>query len=242
MRGVTDEAIVLGLMDYREADIIVTLFCRSHGKVAAVARGARRSRKRFGGALELFASLQVNFEQKEGLSILGETDIVTIYPGIRGEFAAIAHAGYACELVAAFMPEHHSNSRLFRLLTAYLEHLDTGAAEPSDRHFFEMNMLNILGYRPPLEGCQVCGAPLAENGCCWSAEGCYCGACSQGRQAGIMGASTIVLLLQSLKTGRFSVVRFSDEERREVECFLDACIAANLQRPLKSLSFLRLSP
>jgi DNA repair protein RecO (recombination protein O) len=192
--------------------------------------------------LEHFARLQVTFDKKEGLSNLGEADIVTIYPGIRSDFAAIAHASYACELVAAFMPEHHPNQRLYRLLTAYLARLDGGTAEPSDRHFFEMNLLNILGYRPPLESCPGCGAPLAECGCCWSADGCYCHACSRGMKMATLGASAIVLLLQALKTGQFGVVRFPERDRREVESFLDAFIAGNLHRPLKSLPFLRLSP
>jgi DNA repair protein RecO (recombination protein O) len=207
-----------------------------------LARGARSSRKRFGGALELFAGLQVSFVPKEGLSLLRETDIVTIYPGIRSTFTAIAHAGYAAELVAAFMPEHLPNQRLFRLFTAYLEHLDSGRAEQSDRHFFEMNLLNILGYRPPLESCPGCGKLLAECGCRWSGADCYCPACTADWKASTLGAAAVSLLQQSLKTGRFGLIRFPERDRLETESFLDAFIAANLPRPLKSLAFLRLYP
>jgi DNA repair protein RecO (recombination protein O) len=240
--AVTDEAIVIGLQDYREADRIVTLFCRDHGKIAALARGARSSRKRFGGALELFARLQITFAPQEGLSLLKEAEIATIYPGIRGTFAAIAHASYAAELVTAFLPEQLVNQRLFRLLTAYLEHLDRGAAVPADRHFFEINLLNILGYRPPLESCPGCGALLAERGGRWTATEVLCSSCAAGSGGMPLAAATVCRLLQSLKTGRFDLVRFTEQERLEAERFLDSFIAGNLQRPLKSLAFLRLYP
>jgi DNA repair protein RecO (recombination protein O) len=96
MKTVSDEAIVIGLMDFREADRIVSLFTREHGRISGLARGARRSVKRFGGALELFARLSVNFAQSDSLAPIRDVDAVTIYPGIRSTLAGIAHAGYAC--------------------------------------------------------------------------------------------------------------------------------------------------
>ena len=242
MRSVTDEAIVVGLMDYRESDRIVTLFTREHGKLNGIARGARKSRKRFGGALELFACLKVAFTPAEGLVPVKEVDIVTIYPGIRDTFSGIAYAGYACELVAAFMPEGLANQRAYRLLTAYLQHLDKGGFWRSDRYFFEMNLLNVLGYRPPLETCCECGALLAGRGGRFSVDRCCCEICAKGGAGKRLGGSTITNLLLSLTVGRFGKVLFADEDMAEAESFLDAYIASNLHRPLKSLAFLRLSP
>jgi DNA repair protein RecO (recombination protein O) len=242
MRTVTDEAIVIGLMDYRESDRIVTLFTREHGKISGIARSARKSRKRFGGALELFACLKVSFTPAEGLVPVKNVDIVTIYPRIRDSFSGIAHAGYACELVAAFLPEGLANGRAYRLLMAYLEHLDKGEFGRSDRYFFEMNLLNILGYRPSLEICSECGALLAEKGGRFSLERSWCSSCARDGSGKLLGASTVAVLLQALTVGRFGVVSFEGNDMAEAEGFLDACIASNLQRPLKSLAFLRLSP
>jgi len=242
MRTVAAEAIVIGLMDYRESDRIVTLFTREHGKISGIARNARKSRKRFGGALELFACLKVEIVLAEGLVPLKDADIVTIYPRIRETFGGIAHAGYACELVAAFLPEGLANGRAYRLLMAYLEHLDKGESGRSDRYFFEMNLLNILGYRPPLEECSECGALLAEKGGRFSLEKCCCASCAGDGKGKLLGASTVAALLRSLRVGRFGAVTFGEKDMAEAEGFLDACIASNLQRPLKSLAFLRLSP
>lgn len=242
MKSLTAEAVVIGLMDYREADRIVTLFTREHGKLSGIARGARKSRKRFGGALELFALLQVVYTPAEGLVTLKEADIVTIYPGIRGSFGAIAHAGYASELVAAFLPEGLANQRVYRLLNAFLLHLDAGGGSRADRYFFEMNLLNIVGIKPPLDTCCQCGAGLAATGGWFAGEYCRCERCAPDRSGKWLGASTIAALLGSLTVGRFGRVPFADKDMIEAELFLDDYISANLQRPLKSRAFLRLSP
>jgi DNA repair protein RecO (recombination protein O) len=242
MKTVSDEAIVIGLMDFREADRIVSLFTREHGRISGLARGARRSVKRFGGALELFARLSVNFAQSDSLAPIRDVDAVTIYPGIRSTLAGIAHAGYACELVSLLAPERLVNSRLFRLLTAYLDHLDKSPATASGRHFFEINLLNILGYRPPLDSCAGCGSELVSVGGFWSSrheDGIYCRRCS-GRGSFIDG-STVLLLLESMKCGRFGQIIFDQRNAQEAESFLDAFIASNISRPLKSRAFLRLS-
>lgn len=243
MKQQTDEAIVLGVMDYRETDRIVQLFTREHGRMSGLARGARKSVKRFKGAFELFAHLTVDFLPAENLAAIGSAEPITIYPGIRTALSSIAHASYAIELVAVITPERLPNRRVFRLLAAYLQHLDALPADPSERHFFEINLLNILGYRPPLESCSRCGAALAYEGGCWSPglrQGIVCARCSRGGFS--LPGSSVALLLNSLKTGRFGSIRFDPAEISAVDRFMEAYIAMHISRPLKSLAFLRLSP
>lgn len=243
MRGLADEAIVVGLMDYRETDRIIHLFTKEHGRMSGLARGAKKSVKRFGGAFELFARLSLNFIPSENLANISAAEPLTIYPGIRKAIDNIAHASYACELVSALTPERLSNKRVYRLLSTYLEHLDAAPADPSDRHFFEINLLNVLGYRPPLDSCSGCGAAVAEEGGFWSpgqVHGIFCKRCCRGGFR--IDGSSISLLLDSMKTGRFGRIRFNPEEIVEVDRFMEAFISANISRTLKSLAFLRLSP
>lgn len=242
MKTVTDQAIILGAMDYRDSDRIVTLFCREHGKLSTLARGGRKSRKRFGGALELFARIDITLSLKDGLSALGDCDILTVYPGIRADLTSITHASYACELTSTLLPENLPNQRLFRLLAAYLDHLDSGAAEPADRHFFEINLLNILGYRPPIESCSGCGELLVETGCLWGVDWCLCKACAKGLYGESLSPAAVTLLLAALQTGRIGSAGFSGTAGAEAGHFLDKFIGNLLHRPLKSLHFLRLSP
>jgi DNA repair protein RecO (recombination protein O) len=234
------EAIVLGMMDYREADKIVTLFTLEQGKIRGMARGAKRSVRRFGGALELFARLQLEIAIKEGLAQLHTADIVTVFPRIREDLVKIGQAGYACELTDALLPEGLCNPRLFRLMTAYLEHLDRSPAAPSDRRFFELNLLNVLGYRPALEQCAECAAELA-GGAWFRQDAAACGLlCSQCERGGSpVSAATVGHLRQALTTGRFGVITFSPTELDEAGRLLDSAIAAHIQRPLNALTFLR---
>jgi DNA repair protein RecO (recombination protein O) len=233
------EAVVLGMMDYRESDKIVTIFTLEHGKLKGLARGAKRSVRRFGGALELFAHLRVELGLKEGLAQLHLADIVTVFPKIRADLGKIGHAGYACELTDALMPEGMRNPRLFRLLTAYLEQLDHFPAAPSDRRFFELNLLNILGYRPELDQCTACGAELVERG--WLRNAVDAGLCCErcGRGGRPIAGATLALLRRALLTGRFGVLNFSPAGLDEAGLLLDSAIASHLQRPLHALSFLR---
>jgi DNA repair protein RecO (recombination protein O) len=243
MKIVHDDAVIIGFMDYRENDRIVTFFSREHGKISGIARGARKSVKRFGGALELFALLSIRYVPGEALVAISDVDIRTIYPRIRDSLAAIAHAGYAAELVAALAPERLPLPRVFRLLTSYLEHLDATAISPFDRHLFEVNLLNILGYRPPIECCASCGADLSLDGGIWSGrfgDGLCCRSCATAGMR--LSAATVIMLRSALATGRFGRLCQSGDDLEETDRFLHDFIAGHLQRPLKSLAFLRLSP
>ena len=83
-----------------------------------------------------------------------------------------------------------------------------------------MNLLNILGYRPPLESCSACGAAVTAVGGFWSpgrSHGIVCRRCSRG--GFWLAGSSIALLLDSFKTGRFGHIRFSPEEIGEVDRF-----------------------
>src|SRR5664279_1196589 len=106
------QAFVLSSLDYGDSDRIVSLFSLEHGRIKAFARGARKSRKRFGPALEPFARIDAQARIKEGLSSLQQADIVSIFPVIRANLERIAHALCACELVDAITPEGHPLPRL----------------------------------------------------------------------------------------------------------------------------------
>lgn len=151
MRKAETEAILLRLTDFGEADRIVTAFTLDHGKLQGIARGAKRSRKRFAGALDPFAHLKLQLQLGKSLATLLSADIIGIFPGIRYDLAKIGTAAYACELVERLTPDEEPNPRLFRLLHCYLQRLDSAPLSPSDRRFFAVNLLKILGYQPELE-------------------------------------------------------------------------------------------
>ncbi len=143
------QAVVLSALDYGETDRIVTLFTLEHGRLRAFAKSARKSRKRFGGGLEPGNRLDVTLGLKvDGLSRLERGDATSGCATTRDQLESLALTMYCCELVDALTPEGHPLPRLYRLLCALLDYLNLAAANQSDRRFFEINLLNILGYRP----------------------------------------------------------------------------------------------
>ncbi|MFA7060895.1 MAG: DNA repair protein RecO [Pedobacter sp.] len=232
------QAFVLSTLDYGDSDRIVSLFTLEHGRIKAFARGAKKSRKRFGAALETFARIEAQVRIKEGLSGIQQADINNIFPRIRTDLAGIAHALYACELVEAMTPEGHPLPRLYRLLAAYLDRLETETAVASDRRFFEINLLNILGYRPSLESCARCNIPFAESGALLQETGeLICRTCTTIGWP--LTTDGLRVLLACLGTGKFGLIVLPPEITTEIGNLLDKAVAAHAGRQLKSLDFLR---
>jgi DNA repair protein RecO (recombination protein O) len=232
------QAFVLSSLDYGDSNRIVSLFSLEHGRIKAFARGARKSRKRFGPALEPFARIDIQARIKDGLSSLQQADIISIYPCIRADLAKIAHALYACELVDAITPEGHPLPRLYRLLAAYLDRLETAAASEMDRRFFELNLLNILGYRPSLDSCARCDSPFGEAGALLQDGGeLACRFCAAGGRP--MTGITLKMLQACLGTGTFGLIAFPPEALQQAAALLDEAVTAHAGRRLKSVEFLR---
>src|SRR5512147_1565246 len=108
-------AVVLRTVDYGESDRVVTLLTRERGKVSAFARGARASRRRFGGALEPFTLLVAEARARSGSDLLGleSVSVERGFGGIRTDLARIACAGYAAELCRELVRDHEPHDELF---------------------------------------------------------------------------------------------------------------------------------
>jgi DNA repair protein RecO (recombination protein O) len=240
MERCSTEAILLGATPFAESDLIVTLLTPA-GKVRAMAHGARRSKRRFAGALETFASLRVELQHRgSGLSTLGEATVLTIHPAIRADLSRIGHAAYACELVDRFLPEGMENPRLFRLLAAYLQRLDSAPLSLADRRFFEVNLLKVCGFPLRLDSCGSCGATLDHSAAASYAASpigeILCPLCGPIRRR--ITPATILYLLQAHSTSRFDLLAADADTVAEAALLLDAAIASHLTSPLRSLSFL----
>jgi DNA repair protein RecO (recombination protein O) len=232
------QAFVLSSSDYGESDRIASLFTLEHGKIRGFARGARNSRKRFGPALETFARINLQLVRKDGLSSLRQADVITLHPGIRGNLGGIAHALYACELVDSITPEGQPLPRLYRLLMTYLERLDSGVADEADRRLFEINLLNILGYRPALENCSRCGTPF-DTSSAFIQRGAELACHFCIKSGSPITAQARQDLLSCLSTSRFGSVCFKGDGLLQAGILLDEAVSAHTGKKLKSLEFLQ---
>lgn len=158
-------AFVLRVSDFGESDRIVTLLTLLHGKVSALARGAKTSRRRFGAALGLFGYGEATLREKRGdLWILEELHSQRGFVRLGQELGRFGHASYACELCLQLCPPHAPEPLVYRLLFSLLTQLDElplsfrPAIEPL--RAFELRILDAVGLGLSLRQCATCGAEV----------------------------------------------------------------------------------
>jgi DNA repair protein RecO (recombination protein O) len=238
------EAIILRHLDYGEADRIVTFLTPAHGLVKGFARGARKSRRRFGASLEPFAQVRLHWSSPRSGDLLSlrEADLIDLRAGLRLDLTAIALAGYGCELLETLLGEGHGHREAFALLAAYLDHLAGGGAKPEARLLFELRLLQLAGYVPHLLHCSSCNETLSEPQAYFDTDrgGSLCPACAAGGPARQLGLATLGTLARCLLTPPtlFAGFRFSPQTLREGGVVTAEALRPHLLRPLKSLPFL----
>lgn len=164
MRRFEAHCVVLGHVDYGDSDRVVTLFAEGEGRLGAFAVAARKSTKRFGGALEPFTLINASLLEGRGELLRFErAEVREPFLGIRSDLGAIARASLACEWVKTLCREREAHPELFGALVDLLFRLSRGTGTPEDLLAFELSALDAGGFRPALDACVECGAPPGEG-------------------------------------------------------------------------------
>lgn len=146
---------------YGESDLIVTALTRTSGKLAAIAKGAKRSRRRFVGLLEPFAHIELRFRPRpSGLAFLVAADPIRIYRHLAADLDKFAYASYLVELTDRLSGDAEPGVDLYELLRAGLESLDHSTPTSALLRAFELHCLRVTGYALSLEQCRRCRRSL----------------------------------------------------------------------------------
>ena len=158
-------AIVLQVTAHAEADKIVTLFCRDLGKITAIAKGAKRSKKRFVNKLEPFTSLVITCRppKKGSLFFLNEAELVDAHLFLRSHYAGYVTAAFISELVRRFSGDQDGDPAVFTLLSWALEALEQPKNHAVIAVFFLLRLLDACGYQPQFSGCATCGCSIEQQ-------------------------------------------------------------------------------
>jgi len=168
-------AFLLQTMDLGENDCLLTFFTKADGKVRGVARGAKKSRKRFGGALDWFHLVKLQYRPPKSaqndLYRLDGLDVLHAASRISQNMKCFAMASYFLELVRELTQCDHPEESVFDLLYAGLSRLEMFAGQNQEDgskfedlcRFFEINLLDFLGLRPVLSACVQCEKPVPKN-------------------------------------------------------------------------------
>jgi DNA repair protein RecO (recombination protein O) len=243
-------AILIRRLDYGDHDVIATFFSLALGKVALIAKGAKKSRRRFGGVLELFSEVDITGRppRRAGLAVLQEAVLKAPFAAIRTAASRTAYASYWAELVGSWMEEQVAHPEVFALLRHVLNELDRGAAPAAALSvLFQMRFLSLSGHGPNLRECAFCrravdDLPQRELRVELERGGLACPACAGDRGEAPRIAKGPVKQLQWVAAGgleQAARMRFTPQALRESLAFLESFVPFHLGREPRSLRVLR---
>lgn len=240
------EAVVISSMDFGESDKILTFYTSSFGRLKGIAKGAKRSKKRFGINLEPFSLVRLHFFEKKEDSLVrvSSSDLINPFQGIRDDLFKIAYGSYMLELVDKLAPERARCPELFKLLTDFLGILEARGVTEDLLRVFEVRLLDDLGLRPHVSDCVICHNSLVvgtkvrfshEKG------GALCNICVKGLpmtipvSMGVLKTLEMAIKIEPLKIPRLVFSREASDESKEI---LRGFIRFHTGRELKSLEFI----
>jgi DNA repair protein RecO (recombination protein O) len=178
------EAIILRSYPLREADLLVTLFTRAEGKIHGVARSAKKSKRRFGGALEPLTYVRAFYDvrERQELSRLDACEVLDSPLATEVTYARAVALAHVAELLDELLPDHEANDAIFRLTLSVLQSLqitchseqgqspgeESASAAQHQQSFsiwmpityFDLWLTRLVGFLPELTECTVCGRNL----------------------------------------------------------------------------------
>jgi len=246
-------AIVLRSWPFGESDKIVSLFTETHGKMRGIAKGAKRSRKRFANSLEPFSIVNLRFQDRPhgGLALLLSADLMFTFKKLDSSLEKITLASYVVEIIDGLVGERDENAQVFQHLKDGLLFLDRDGAAPLEfLTSFELKLLRLAGYQPALDGCKRCALRRDERSDpLWHFSppegGLLCRICAASKKESLpLGAAALSALdtLQREQHGEsvhgFGHARFPVAVLAEIRFMMQRFLQFHIQREIRSAAFL----
>jgi DNA repair protein RecO (recombination protein O) len=242
-RNYQTQAIVIKQIKIGEFDKLLTLYTAEFGKLKAIAKGACRPRSKLGGNVEPLTYSSLSIARGRNLDIITQGQIINGFPELKAELWNISCSFYILELVDLFTMENSTNPTLFELLLDTLHQLPKAANKEAVLRYFELHILDCSGYRPQLQKCVRCTAPLKSTTNFFSPRegGILCPLCAEKEYGAYPISAT------ALKTMRLWETCDCDTARRvklrpalssELAQILQNYIKYLLQKESKSISWL----
>lgn len=239
------EAIILRTMDLGEADRVLTVLTPRFGKLKVIAKGVRRPRSRIGGGLQPFSDVQLVLAVGRTFDVVTSSSLEDPHLGLRNDLHSTATAWYVVELADRFCEGAADSHEAFRLVAQALSALDAAPAITREvvARWFELALLEAMGFRPELARCLECAAEIEPDGNAYSAVGggVLCPQCAHVAHGGRPISPDALKVLRHLQRSPLVAVlglRLATPIQREVERLLHATVSAVLERELRSRDFL----
>ncbi len=171
MKILTAEAIILTTRDYGESDRLVSFHTDNCGKIRGIAKGARKSRKRFANTFEPCSLVELGWREKNSLVWIETCKLVEPYIPMREDIHKWALAALFSEVILEMVPEGEAQPDLFLLHKEMLGGLEKDKDPWNVLILTLLRFQALLGYMPALDGCSVCGRSLKTSSK-WYWESC----------------------------------------------------------------------
>lgn len=241
-------AIVLRSWPFGESDKIVSFLTEGYGKVQGIAKGAKRSRRRFVNTLEPFSLVNLSFRDPphQGLAFVHACDLIRPLKYLTTSLQKIAYASYIVEITEGLAGEREENRALFEHLREGLVFLEEREPSYSFLTFFELRLLRLAGYQPTLQQCRRCvkvSAPEARTRWYFSSRdgGILCESCATLRREILpvsVDALHVLKELEKSSTAASQQLCVPESVVKESLTVLLRFIQSLMNRELKSAPFL----
>ncbi|MDP2718415.1 MAG: DNA repair protein RecO [Dehalococcoidia bacterium] len=239
------EAIIIRHQDFGEADKIITLYTPYIGKITAIAKGVRRPKSRMGGHLDLLTRSNLLAAQGKNLDIITQAHLIDSFAPLKAELWRLSCGLYAAELVHRFTPERLPHASLYNLFTVTLERLGKYDKGELVLRFFEMRLLDLMGYRPELRKCSSCSGVIqpGPNYFSSAAGGVVCEECHSARplpndRAVSVNAVKVLRVLQGESFETAVCLKLGRELASELDYVLRSFITYILEQEIRSTGWL----
>jgi DNA repair protein RecO (recombination protein O) len=243
-RSVCVEAVILSHYDWGETDRLLAIFTRELGKVRAIAKGARKPQSRKAGHIEPLMRSQLQLARGRDLFIVTQAENIEAYDQLRTDLTLLGYAAYCIELLDRFTYEEGENRPLYDLIITTLLRLSTQPNPVFTLRYFEIRLLDLLGFRPHLFHCARCEADIEPEDQFFSAEqgGILCPTCGRGTGGARPVTMNALKYLRHFQRSSYREAKravIPPSTHREMEILMQHYLTYLLERNLNTPSFQR---
>ncbi|WP_254901238.1 DNA repair protein RecO [Tuberibacillus sp. Marseille-P3662] len=236
------EGIILKSVDYGEANKILTVLTRKHGKIGLMARGAKKANSRLSSISQVMSYGQLLYKKSQGLGWVSQGEILNGFRHLKSDIVPMAYASYVIDLTNQLIDQNETNPFLFEWLLHTLNYMDEGLDPKVLTLIYDVKMLPQAGIAAELDGCAHCGRfnlPMAfsvTNG------GFLCAGCSYHDRHALPiseAAAKLLRMFKHINLNRLGKIHVKKSTIREMDQVMSLFYEQYSGVKLKSKQFLK---
>ncbi|QGT99978.1 DNA recombination and repair protein RecO [Candidatus Syntrophocurvum alkaliphilum] len=226
------KVLIIKNNDYRESDKLVTIFSEKHGKTNAIAKGVKKPSSSLRACVQPFCHSFLFVSKGKSLDLITQGKLIDFYGNCREDLTLTLYSIYIMELLDKSLMEKVAIPNLYNKTVEVLSFFNNHGSNNLILRFYELQLLNELGYKPVVDCCVVCGSKEYSSSFSLQEGGIVCKGCSkQNKTMGISGE--VLALLKLFLKNDFNIiarVKASPNALKQLEYFFEKYLEYHLER------------